>query len=816
MQMGPTTLWTTVLVTSVIAVTLTGCKETFQAGHVQDEAMRAGRTPESFPPADEDYFHDMDGGVALGRPEIMGRNMWIVWTGGNDRFWDTISDSSVGTLDFLKTLSSHPTMRYGRDSRWRYLGLVNEPCYTKATEPDPNRFGLWLDKRDPSCPPDPFANTTKYPGVITGARGKTVPVSSYYGEPSGIVGLRLFPNPEFDEDARRKWDAERYYRDASYYLDRDLVRPYRVGMSCGFCHVGPNPVKPPVDPENPRWENLSSNVGAQFWWADRIFNWQGEGNRDSFFYQLLRTSRPGTLDTSLVSTDNINNPRTMNAVYGLGPRMALARQFGKETLAGGEMDNKQFQNYVPAGDPLTQFFQPPNTVFTPRVLKDGSDSVGALGALNRVYINIGLFSEEWLLHFRPVIGGTPISPIPIATAQKNSSYWRATEDQSIYMAQFFLKTTDPHYLKDAPGGAKYLTADAATLRRGKEVFGDYCARCHSSKLPPMPAGLDMANCNGKDYLGCWDKYWAWTRTDEFKKPMRDIVLSDNFLADNYLSNEFRVPSTLLQTNACSPVATNAIAGNIWDNFSSQSYKELPSVGSMKVRHPITGAERDFVLPGGGRGFTRPASLISAWSTAPFLQNNSLGPFDPSPSVEARMRVFQESIEQLLWPERRQVDGIFGSDRGAGVGVIDRTTTPASIWVPQGYVPDALRPLLGFGQRVFPFLFRNGEITIGPIPQGFPVSLLSNADLLGADLPTLAERNERRKELVRLLKQLKDDLKNNRDIFKNPALIDGLVDMSKCPDFVVNKGHYFGTQLFQGETPLTDADKRALIAFVQTF
>ena len=33
------------------------------------------------------------------------------------------------------------------------------------------------------------------------------------------------------------------------------------------------------------------------------------------------------------------------------------------------------------------------------MLKDGSDSVGALGALNRVYINIGLFSEEWLLHF---------------------------------------------------------------------------------------------------------------------------------------------------------------------------------------------------------------------------------------------------------------------------------------------------------------------------------------------------------------------------------------------------------------------------------
>ncbi len=52
------------------------------------------------------------------------------------------------------------------------------------------------------------------------------------------------------------------------------------------------------------------------------------------------------------------------------------------------------------------------------MLKDGSDSVGALGALNRVYLNIGLFSEEWLLHFRPLIGGQEISPIKIADAQK--------------------------------------------------------------------------------------------------------------------------------------------------------------------------------------------------------------------------------------------------------------------------------------------------------------------------------------------------------------------------------------------------------------
>ena len=52
------------------------------------------------------------------------------------------------------------------------------------------------------------------------------------------------------------------------------------------------------------------------------------------------------------------------------------------------------------------------------MLKDGSDSVGALGALNRVFLNIGLFSEEWLLHFNALVGGKPISPIKIAVARE--------------------------------------------------------------------------------------------------------------------------------------------------------------------------------------------------------------------------------------------------------------------------------------------------------------------------------------------------------------------------------------------------------------
>jgi hypothetical protein len=41
-------------------------------------------------------------------------------------------------------------------------------------------------------------------------------------------------------------------------------------------------------------------------------------------------------------------------------------------------------------------------------------------------------------------------------------------------------------------------------------------------------------------------------------------------------------------------------------------------------------------------------------------------------------------------------------------------------------------------------------------------------------------------------------------------------MSKCPDYVVNKGHYFGTNLQPDEPGLSDSDKLALIGFIKTF
>jgi hypothetical protein len=296
--------------------------------------------------------------------------------------------------------------------------------------------------------------------------------------------------------------------------------------------------------------------------------------------------------------------------------------------------------------------------------------------------------------------------------------------------------------------------------------------------------------------------------------MTALVKRADFLDDNYLSSERRVPVTLLDTNACSPLATNAIAGNIWDNFSSQSYKDLPSVGAVTVYSPVDGAPQQYQMPAGGRGYTRPPSLVSVWSSAPFLLNNALGEFDWRGSVEGRMAAFDDAIEQLLWPERRTRDEFVPSLPG----YVQRTTARSYLRVAPGYLPDFLQTVLGW-RSYLPFAKPNLEI--GPIPAGTPVGLLANMALIseGRTLPERVAYQGRLVEVIgRLIRQLRALPANATDEQARAAFaneVPALMAISKCPDYVVNRGHYFGTSLAKEEPGLSDADKLALIAFLKT-
>lgn len=882
-----------------------------QFGNVEDEAKLAGLTVADLPGADEPYFAEMDKGLlvkpadgapypdeimqvagdvglepeAVRQAAIRGQNMWMVWTGGNDRFWEFAALNTIGAFDLLKIISSHPSQAYGRYNRFRWVGLMNEPCFEQAAGPDPERFGLWLDTRTGDCPPDPFADAEKYPGIQIGARGKNIPVGSYYGEPSGVMGLRLFPNPDFDEAAQANWDPARFYDDPDYYNDADLVRPYRVGMSCAFCHVGPNPVKPPRNVEAPTMAEMTSNPGAQYYWVDRVFFWNTaprgvDGtpapNEANFLFQLFHTNPTGTLDTSLVSTDYMNNPRTMNAVYETRARLRQAAKIGIERLEGGEKDNRQFQDF-PATEALSALYNPTTgDVASMRVLKDGSDSAGTLGALNRVYLNIGLFSEEWLLHFRPFLGGQKISPIKIADAQKNSVYWQATEAQSVDLAIFFLVTARADKLADAPGGEAIMAADEGLVDTGKRVFAENCAACHSSTskqpIPDPSFGVDMDFCAGGGagprYRECWDRYWDWAQSDSFKAQMAERVMADDFLTDNFLSTERRVPLDVLGVNACSAIATNGLEGDIWNDFTSSTYKSLPPPKPVTVQHPVSGGTSSFQALGNGRGYLRPASLVSLWTSAPYMLNNSVGyernyysadyyaavepPEAPAtaegvegsapvydyrtaascpasnpnspylPCVENRVANFEKSIRRMLSPETRRKDAITSQPVP---GYIYRTSAPSCLMVPQKFSPKIVQRWSGLLNRIAPWAVKpGGAVEIGPFPADFPLNALLNTKLLpdnDEDISLLSHGWQLAKAGPALLgtfralggqcsaQELADPGVQARAtaVMKEYNTVDTLVGLSKCPDYVVNKGHDFGANL-------SDQEKETLIAWLK--
>ena len=71
-----------------------------------DEATAAGKTVRDFPETKVDLWPGMDGGIALTPGEIAGRNTWVLWTGGNEAFWDYMARNAYGVVDFLKTIDS--------------------------------------------------------------------------------------------------------------------------------------------------------------------------------------------------------------------------------------------------------------------------------------------------------------------------------------------------------------------------------------------------------------------------------------------------------------------------------------------------------------------------------------------------------------------------------------------------------------------------------------------------------------------------------------------------------------------------------------
>src|SRR6185295_4173026 len=107
-----------------------------------------------------------------------------------------------------------------------------------------------------------------------------------------------------------------------------------------------------------------------------------------------------------------------------------------------------------------------------------------------------------------------------------------------------------------------LAPDPERVRWGARVFGENCARCHSSKRPP---GLTEETKHDPGARAAWARFAA----------------RDDFLEGNFLSDDTRYPLVspdwrfAIGTNAARALATNATEAHIWQNFSSRTYKTSP-------------------------------------------------------------------------------------------------------------------------------------------------------------------------------------------------------------------------------------------------
>jgi hypothetical protein len=695
---------------------------------------------------------------------VFGRNTWLLWCGGDEDFWDWLAQRGYGVLDFLQALDSRH-----RETRLHDLGLINQPGLKRTGTP--GAWGLYLDSvkskigAEGDYSPDFGSRYDSQAEAYKDPQGRTLKSDGVnplvYGYPSGVIGLRLFPNPNFfnGPDAKRaqaRWNAEAFYNDHAYATDPRTVRPFTVGMSCAICHVSEHPLNPPANAEEPQWSNLSSIVGAQYFRTSGIIGSRVE--RTNFLWQYLASQQPGTIDTSMTATDQINNSNAMNAIFELPARVARA-----------QLNPAENQGPAAQSIPLGPMQESERRI--PRVLMDGADSIGLFAALNRVYLNIGLYHDEWNRDTNTIIGFTPQKPFSIDVCRRNSLYWRVNEDFRIgYLAAFFLwdkksptesrmKAEEPRFqcstqamlLKDAlipsadgtsretfvppptkdhPEGTRVVTHwndpaalwDEPAALRGGKVFTENCMVCHSSKQPvdyeiafahEPPNGAkswrDLTANDGKLTIPYAEADW-----ENFKKSpayndylAKALPLSGQgdwekmreFLKDNYLSTDLRIPVSLTETNSARAVGTNALKGHVWSEFASETYQSLPPVGKLTYTDPFTRQDAIWEPPGNGPGYYRVPSLVSIWMSAPLLHNNSLGFFiaddlDLRVSVKGRLDMFDDAINKLLWKAKRGLTpsglgGLRGATEatwhGSDPGWIYRTDVESDLRIPSGHL-----------------------------------------------------------------------------------------------------------------------------------
>ena len=814
-----------------------------------EPASLAATLPDAASPYTDAGFHEAEAG--LSPSARAGREIWFKATAGNARFHTyTFQQRVTALIDWFGVLRGD-----ARDTRFRTWGLINDPgCCTPGSDGCPAKsyeetYGFdWCPGddtllkfvgkpgyRDPACD---FKDAASDAGDPSGhQQGREDSCHLAFGTSTGALGFRKFPNPRFDAavwkrvngglgswegyNRRLSSDPARADHKVRKLADASIEPPFLIGTACASCHVAFNPAKPPLDPEHPKWENLSGLIGNQYIRVSEVLI--SGMPRNDLLWQIFSHARPGTSDTSAIPNDQVNNAGTINALINTAQRPVFPGEKVNRwrKAAACPAGAKESTCWCEPGKPGKCWEKSVKSEAVHHILKGGGDSIGALGAIQRVYFNIGSCAEQcWLNHLTdlrqldPKARNFGQTPFDIGQCRRDCPNFRAVEDRLQNLLDFFLTAPEGQARDlvearanqlDTAYGETELVRDLErefgkhAVSRGQQVFVANCARCHSSGKPPF-------------------------ETVDFR-----VIDSKSGLRADWLGNDVPIPVTEVGTYRCRSLHSNHRRGHVWEQFANEDYHARPTVSGLLEPHD------------GGRGYYRNVSLLNLWAHAPFMHNNAIGPElcgwggDPSnpnelyrssyvdtslpgnpplardkqpacwtydPSVDGRFQLYVASMQELLNPAKRipkatKVDEDIVLDIGPRIfdGKEEKRLVGFTVRVPAGATAGNVG---NFRHKDFivdlvhaKLKPRELEARLATVlPPGEAKKLAAEMQSIGKAIVSDPDR------LVEVVKEARA---------RTPALWQVY---SSCTAEIENDGHRFGEDM-------SDADKNALIAFLAT-
>ena len=548
-----------------------------------------------------------------------GRDAWFKGTFGNqDYFALHVGNGLYGEPRYPD--QTHWLDTRNRDDRYRLWGMINDPDCEAGDEST-----YWLDRcADPKS--------------------------------SGVVGLRKYIN----DDPPEGFDPY-----TTPYQEGEIgdSRRFVIGQACAVCHVAFDPTHPPPDPNAPGWEHLTGHIGNQY--TNNTMQFFGGLPEDHFARIMYDAIEVGQVDTTSGHMDFVYNPGTQNNITDFQNRPVFNEQI-KHPLTGEVREGR-----------------------TRHVLKGGEDSVGEKLALMRVYLNIGLCFAECTQDKFAKPGAmfgedAEHKPFRIKQCTQDCEPWNQAEAKMDDMS-LYLMAGGPFYLRvatdiDGTPGSDFI--DDEQLPRGRTVYARECAACHSTKVAPDPVRADKEQLEAfyAGHVFGREQDWRLEIGEEragdpafVAKHLEDgrprQFARDEVFGQDWLGNDRLTAHDTLGVNRCRSMHGNQVAGAVWEEFSSETYKQRPAPPTrypktLNPMLPLIGGKPWFGGDeeiDGGRGYYRNVSLLSIWAHAPFLHNNTLGPLlyredgGIDYSVAGRVAMFEAAMEQLLMSDNPLVE-----------------------------------------------------------------------------------------------------------------------------------------------------------------